>query len=103
MLSDILNQFDKAMVAVEAAKAALDATTTAKATALEKAAGALAKAKALHEATVASVTAEFATKIETDQAAYQAVAEAAQPLSEQVPARMAAILPESFRGRVRVG
>lgn len=103
MLSDTLNEFEKSMIAVETAKAALDATVTAKAAALEKAAGALAKAKALYDATVTSVTAEFATKIEADQAAYHAVADAAQKLSEQVNARMAALLPDSFRGRVRVG
>lgn len=103
MLSDTLNEFEKAMVAVETAKAALDATMAAKAVALEQAASALAKAKSLHEATVASVTSEYATKIEADQAAYQAVAETAQKLSEQVNARMAALLPDSFRGRVRVG
>ena len=103
MLSDTLNEFERALVAVETAKAALDATLAAKAAALQKAVDALTKARMLHDATAISVTAEFGTKIEADQAAYQKVSETAQALSEQVNARMAALLPDSFRGRVRVG
>lgn len=102
MLSDILNELDVALAKVDAAKQARDKTVEKKATAIARADRVLATATAAHRTELAQIEAASGVEITAAEAAYQQIAEHAQGLSDQATARMATIMPDSFRGRSRV-